>query len=103
MAGFGNMHKSLFRTFGVDGTLIADNAMETPVVVIVNFGVDEIDEFNEVVGRIDKATFDIDSVNPKKGERLVIPAGKFSGQYLLARKIKTSAYVEVREIVRVQN
>jgi len=100
MVGFSTMHESLFRHFGVAGTLVSDLGT-TDVTVILEFGVEELDEFNEVVGRVDKVSVRNQEATTLKGQKLRVLAGEFSGYYTLGRKLKSNGYIEVREIVRL--
>lgn len=80
--------------------MIDSKSDSTEVTVIMDFGVDELDEYNEVVGRIDKATFKSSEVKPIRGNRIEVFSAEFSGTYVLGKKLKSNGYVEAREIVR---
>jgi len=94
------MHDSLFRHFAVKGVIVEDDQPDTDVDVILNFGVEAIDEYNEVIERVDKADFRNTQIKTKRGQLLVVGDGEFSGEYMLGKKLKSNGYIEAREITR---
>jgi len=99
------MHDALFRHFGVAGLLVdkEGSVEDIDVTVIMNFGVESVDEYGEVVDRVDKADFRNTLVMTKRGQRLTVTQGEFTGNYTLGRKLKSNGYLESREIVRDYN
>lgn len=98
---FDGMHDDLFSEFAEQGTVTDGDGFYTDVSVIVRFGVDEIDDYNAVVGRVDTASFRVSQIQVSSGQRLEISTGEFSGKYDIGRVIENNGYVEGREIVRV--
>jgi len=102
VVGFANMHEALFRHFGVTGSIVdkEDVSVNPSVESILNFGVDEFDEYNEVVGRVDKVTFRSDVVLPIRGQIIIVPTGEFTGRYVIGRKLRSNGFVQSFEISR---
>lgn len=103
MVGFANMHEVLFRHFGGKGVLSNKEGQAMEVDVILRFGVDDIDEFNEVVERVDKVSFKASQVGSLKGQTLTVATGEFTGKYDLGRKLRSNGYMESRELVRLSD
>jgi len=103
MAGFPSMYESLFRHFSVAGILVSGSEFEPvtePVRVIIEFGVDEIDEYNQLVGRVDKVSFK-NPVSPSRGNRIDVSEGDFAGKYTIGRKLENNGYISAFTIARV--
>ena len=102
MVGFANMHDVLFRHFGVTGQLI-DKESYTPtstVDAVLDFGVEDLDEYNEVVGRLDKVSIKSTQEIPTRGQILVVETGEFAGRYVIGRKLRSNGYIQSFEISR---
>lgn len=97
---FGALHDSLFRQFGVAGVVTHKDTSTTAVEVVVRFGVDAIDEYGEVMEKIDRAMFRASVVTTKQGEILTVSTGEFAGVYELGRMLKNNGYVIGRVITK---
>jgi len=97
---FGGMHNDLFTEFGEQGVVTHSDDSTTDVLVVMAFGVDEVDAYNEVVDRVDKASFRRVDVTVKMNEMLTVATGEFAGTYNIGKKLESNGFVEGREIVR---
>lgn len=94
------MHNDLFTEFGEQGVVTHSDDSTTDVLVVMAFGVDEVDAYNEVVDRVDKASFRRVDVTVKMNEMLTVATGEFAGVYNIGKKLESNGFVEGREIVR---
>ncbi len=94
------MHKSLFKGFAVPCVVNHVDSTTTTCRVVVARDVDEVDEFNQVVRRMDVGRFLSDEVEAKKRDILVIADGEYSGEYGIGKEIENNGFIFSRELTR---
>ena len=97
------MHDTLFDTFSNKVVVTDKYGVESNADAVIAFGTDELDEYNEVVGRVDKASFRSSSGKFVHGDIMQIPTGEWAGHYILGRTVESNGYVTGYEITRSRN
>lgn len=95
------MHDVLFDSFSIKVDVVDKHANETfGVEAVIAFGTDDIDEYGEVVGRVDQVSFRTSVYKGGHGTVMTVSGGEFAGVYNLGKTLESNGYVSSYEITR---
>ncbi|RLC08112.1 MAG: hypothetical protein DRI24_23855 [Deltaproteobacteria bacterium] len=97
------MHDDLFDAFAEQVIVTDKDGVRLEVDAVLSFGVEAVDDFNEVVERVDKASFRTSEYTYKRGDIMEITSEVWAGLYELGKRLESNGFVSGFEITRNRN